>query len=165
MPNQQEPLIRRARAEDYTQACDLLDTLDTVHRDRAPWMFKAPDAQPRSLRFFDELLTSPDAAAFVADAGRLVGVAYGLMKGAPDFPVFIRQRRGVLEGLVVDPGWRRRGIGRRLAQAIEQWALDLGAAWVELNVYEFNPEAYKFYQGLGYVPLSTKMRKPRSESA
>ncbi|MBI3467311.1 MAG: GNAT family N-acetyltransferase [Planctomycetes bacterium] len=157
-----KPLIRRARAGDYTQACDLLDALDKFHRDRAPWMFKAPDAQPRSQRFFDELLTSPDAAVFVADAGRLVGVAYGVMKSAPDFPVFIRQRWGVIDGLVVDPGWQRRGIGRLLAQAFEQWALGLGAAWLELNVYEFNPEAYQFYQALGYLPLSTKMRKPRS---
>lgn len=165
MSNLHEPLIRRAGADDYTQACELLDALDKVHRDRAPWMFHAPSAPPRSQRFFDELLASPDAAVFVADAGKLVGVAYGWLKSAPDFPVFIRQRWGVLDGLVVDPDWRRRGIGRLLAQAFEQWALDLGAVWVELNVYEFNPEAYKFYQGLGYLPLATRMRKPRSESA
>jgi GNAT superfamily N-acetyltransferase len=142
-----------------------LDALDKGHRDRAPWIFKTPDTQPRSQRFFDELLTSPDAAVFVAEADRLVGVAYGLMKGSPDFPVFIRQRWGVLDGLFVDPGWQRRGIGGRLAQAFEQWALNSGAVWVEVNVYEFNPEAYKFYQALGYLPLSTKLRKPRSESA
>jgi GNAT superfamily N-acetyltransferase len=165
MPNLSEVVVRRARDEDYGQACVLLDALDMLHIDRASWMFTTPDEQPRSQRFFEQLLKTPDAAVFVADAGGLVGVAYGWMKGAPDFAVFIRQRWGVLDGLVVDPAWRRRGIGKSLAQAFERWALDLDAAWVEVNVYEFNPEASKFYQELGYLPLSQKMRKPRQTSS
>lgn len=69
------------------------------------------------------------------------------------------------EGLVVDLAWRRRGIGKRLARAVERWALALGARWIELNVYEFNAEARRFYESLGYNPLSTKLRKHGPDAA
>jgi hypothetical protein len=44
--------------------------------------------------------------------------------------------------------------GRHIA-----WTLEAGAAWVELNVYEFNQDARHFYEALGYLPLSTKLRR------
>jgi len=136
-----------------------MDLLDEFHRDRLPWMFKTPNAQPRTETYFADLLNREDSAVFVADAGDLVGVAFGLMRAAPEFPVFIQQRWGVLDGLVVDPAWRRRGIGRLLARSVESWALRLGAPWVEVNVYEVNADARRFYEELGYLPMSTKLRR------
>jgi GNAT superfamily N-acetyltransferase len=165
VPTTTEVTIRRACLDDYAQACALLDSLDELHRARAPWMFQEPSFQPRPKSFFADLLNSDDSAVFVADAGQLVGVAHGVMRAAPDLPVFIRQRWGVLDGLVVHSAWRRRGIGKLLTHAIETWALDLGAPWVELNVYEFNSDARNFYESLGYLPISTKLRKPRPDGA
>jgi GNAT superfamily N-acetyltransferase len=164
MPNTTELTIRRAHLDDYAQAVPLLDSLDEMHRVRAPWMFKKPESPPRSQSFFADLLGNSNSAVFVADAGPLVGIAHGVMRDAPDLSVFFRQRYGVLDGLAVDPAWRRRGIGKLLTRAVETWALDLGAPWVELNVYEFNAEARNFYESQGYLPLSTKLRKPRPDA-
>jgi ribosomal protein S18 acetylase RimI-like enzyme len=159
-----EANIRRARRDDYAQACGLCSVLDALHRERLPWMFKAPLEQPRSEAYFAELLDRDDSAVFVADAGQVVGVAFGLLRATPDFPVFQPQRLGILDGLVVDPSWRRRAIGKRLTRAVEEWAIESGASWIELNVYEFNDAARRFYESLGYVPLSTKLRKAGSPS-
>jgi diamine N-acetyltransferase len=160
MPHNHEATVRRARPDDYARVCQLSDSLDELHRDHLPWMLKTPDVPPRSEDFFADLLSREDSVVFVADAGHVVGVAYGLLRAAPALSVFIQQQWGVLDGLVVDSGWRRRGIGRQLAQSVEKWAVDLGAPWVEVNVYEFNAEARWFYESLGYLPLSTKLRKP-----
>lgn len=159
--NTDEVIIRRARSEDYARTCQLNDGLDELHRDHLPWLFKAPDVQPRSEADFAERIRREDSAVIVADAGHVVGIAVGLLRAAPEFPVFRKQCWGILDGLVVDPSWRRRGIGKRLTHAVEEWALESGAAWVELNVYEFNVEARRFYEALGYLPVSTKLRKPR----
>jgi ribosomal protein S18 acetylase RimI-like enzyme len=157
--------IRTARLDDYAAACRLMDGVDELHRDRLPWMFKAPDSPPRSEAFFAERLNRQDAAVFVADAGPIVGIAIGMMRAAPEHAVFIQQRYGVIDDIVVDPAFRRRGIATLLAHAVETWATSLGAPWVELNVYDFNTEARRFYEALGYLPLFTRLRKPRSPGA
>jgi GNAT superfamily N-acetyltransferase len=141
-----------------------MDALDALHRERLPWMFRKPSGAARSEPFFADLLRREDGAVFVADAGPLVGVGIGVMRTAPELPVFVRQRWGVLESLVVDPAWRRRGIGKRLAQCVEDWAGGMGAPWVEVNVYDANVEAQHFYEALGYAPLSAKLRKVRSNA-
>lgn len=159
-----EPTVRRARIQDYEAVSRLFDSLDTLHRERLPWMFRVPPSVPRTAEFFAETLTRDDAAVFVADADGIVGLAHGLMRAAPDLPIFVPQRWGVLDSLVVDAAWRRRGIGRRLAYAIDEWAFGQGAAWVEVSVYDVNDEARQFYEALGYLPLRTIIRKPRPGS-
>lgn len=64
-----EITLRRAQLGDYVQACRLTDAGDLLHREGVPWMFKAPEIQPRSEAYFADLLGRDDAAVFVADAG------------------------------------------------------------------------------------------------
>ena len=150
--------IRPARQEDYEAVCRLMAAGDALHQQQLPWIFATPNGPSPSEASFAELLQRE--AVFVADAGTLVGVVVGLMRAAPALPLFVQQRWGVLDALVVDPAWRRRGVGVSLVRAVEVWARELGAPWVELNVYEFNAEARRFYEALGYLPLSTKLQKP-----
>lgn len=155
------PVIRAGRKDDYDATCRLMDGLDALHRERLPWLFKAPDSPPRTPAFFADLLARADCAVFMAESSAgVIGAAFGFMRSAPDFPIFIDQRYGVIDGLVVEAAWRRAGVGRQLMQAVEAWALAGGAAWVELNVYELNPDARRFYEALGYLALSTKLRRP-----
>jgi ribosomal protein S18 acetylase RimI-like enzyme len=154
-------LVRSVTPSDYADIAGLLGEVDELHRANAPWLFQKPVREPWSREFFDRLLASGDAAMLVADAERqLVGVATVMMRRAPDFSVFINQSWGVLDNIAVARAWRRRGAGRALTRAAEQWALARGAKWLELGVYEFNAEARAFYQALGYSPVSTKLRKP-----
>ena len=160
-----EPIIRRARAEDYEASCRLFEELDTLHRERLPWMFIEPESRPRTAEYFGEVLSRADSAFFVAEADGIIGIAHGRMRSAPDVPVFLPQRWGLLDSLVVASAWRRRGVGKLLADAFEAWALGEGAAWVEASVYEFNGKARRFYAALGYLPLRTTVRKPRADTA
>src|SRR5262245_56511423 len=103
MSTSHETTIRPARLDDYEAVCRLMDLLDAFHRERLPWMFAVPSGRARSETHFAELLKRDDSTVVVADPGEVVGVAVGVMRAAPELPVFIQQRWGVLDALVVDP--------------------------------------------------------------
>jgi GNAT superfamily N-acetyltransferase len=159
-----KPSIRGARAEDHTAVAHLWEQVDALHREHLPWMFKEPGSAASSADFA-AALRRRDSALLVAEAGSVVGVARGLMRSAPELQIFVPQRWGVVDSLVVAPAWRRRGVGTLLAKAVEEWAFGEGASWVEVSVYAFNGEARQFYEDLGFSPLRTVARKPRPGAA
>ncbi len=73
----------------------------------------------------------------------------------------------LIEDMVVDAQWRRRGIGRRMMAAMEQWALAHGVTRLQLLADRTNFAALDFYDSIGWLP--TKMiclrRKPRESAA
>lgn len=155
--------IRRARPDDAAAAVRLLARLDELHREALPWLCRAPGEARHEPTAFRAWLGAN--AVFVAERGAdLVGIVHGTSRETPSLPVFVPQRRGVIDGLVVDPGCRRQGLGRRLVAAFEAWALGQGVSGFELTVYDFNDEARRFYEALGYAPLRTTLHKPTSGS-
>jgi diamine N-acetyltransferase len=152
--------VRGAEPADHAQLSQMFDELDRLHREGAPWLFQSPEREPRPAEWLRARLADPGAALLVADAGSCVGLASIQLRAAPDFPVFIPQQYAVIDDLIVHPGWRRRGVGRMLYQACEAWARMRGAPWVELNVYEFNREAYEFYSAVGFGTSLRRLRKP-----
>ena len=59
----------------------------------------------------------------------------------------------------VEESARGRGWGRELMQYAEAWALDQGAAQIELNVFGGNAVARGLYRSLGYLESSVHMTK------
>jgi diamine N-acetyltransferase len=154
-----ETSIRAAQMSDHAQLSALFADLDRLHRKGAPWLLQEPDRDLRPPEWLQALLASPSSALFVADVGACVGLATVHLRDAPRFEMFIRQQHAVLDDLIVHPDWRRRGVARNLYEACEEWALERKAAWVEVNVYEFNAEAYDFYASVGFGTTMRRMRK------
>lgn len=154
-------IFRTATPDDYGGTCALLGAVDELHRVSVPWLFQKPVVEPRSRELFEALLTGDDSTVLVAESGStLVGVATVIVRDAPPSAMFVTQRWGVLDNIAVLDSWRRRGVGTSLTREAERWAKNRGANWLELGVYEFNDDARAFYQALGYLPVSTKLRKP-----
>jgi ribosomal protein S18 acetylase RimI-like enzyme len=61
--------------------------------------------------------------------------------------------RGWLYYVAVDPASRRRGLGRSLVAAAEQWLAERGVPKVHLMIRETNSEVAAFYQRIGYDPM------------
>ena len=59
-------------------------------------------------------------------------------------------------GLIVDERWRRTGLGRRLVQAIENWAVESGAAELSVRCREERAESHKFYECLSFRHTKTQ---------
>jgi GNAT superfamily N-acetyltransferase len=62
--------------------------------------------------------------------------------------------------LVVDEGVRERGVGRRLMEAAEDVAREVGAAFVEVTAGHHRPDAARLYVELGYdASVAAYLRK------
>jgi GNAT superfamily N-acetyltransferase len=58
----------------------------------------------------------------------------------------------LIEDLVIDPQWRRRGVGRKLMASIERWALDREVTRMQLLADRTNFSALDFYDHIGWLP-------------
>jgi GNAT superfamily N-acetyltransferase len=65
----------------------------------------------------------------------------------------------VVHWLLVDPAWRRRGIGRFLMSHLERAAWNDGWREIELETHAGWAAAVAFYQSIGYAPV--RDRSPR----
>lgn len=65
------------------------------------------------------------------------------------------QGRPVVHWLIVDPAFRRRGIGRLLVATLESACWQAGERQVWLETHTGWREATAFYSALGYVPAES----------
>ena len=67
--------------------------------------------------------------------------------------------------LSIRDGYQRRGIGKALMDAAEQWSWASGAARVDLTSGNHRPEAHRFYESLGYGTDARRFVKNRPAEA
>lgn len=136
-----EGRVRDARAEDagalYELACELARAVGDV---------EPPQGAVRERLL--ELLEEPRARVFVAELGcGVVGAASTWVK--PDLAH--GDRVVEVPMLVVSQGYRRRGFGRLLIEAVKELALASGASLIELVATKDNRSARNFYRTMGFV--------------
>lgn len=96
----------------------------------------------------------PDAVErYFETGGVIVAEVGGEIVGAVRYEP--REDYLYLGRLAVAPAWQRQGIGRRLVEAVEEWALLLGLDEVHLGVRMELTENHDLYRHLGYVENGT----------
>ena len=107
-----------------------------------------------------KLAEESEAVGFVAiEADKTVGFIAGFVGQYRDGSIHHDARETVtMTRAWVDPQARRKGVGQALANAVESWACDKGAAVLEVQVTENNDPAIAFYKGLGFA--DTGRREP-----
>ncbi|NDO90326.1 GNAT family N-acetyltransferase [Cellulosimicrobium composti] len=100
---------------------------------------------------FVSLLADDDALVLVAEVGDDVGYLVAHRHAT----LFANAPVGWVEEVMVDDAARRRGTGRLLMEAAEEWAAAAGAAYVALATRRAAP----FYTALGYDESAAFFRK------
>jgi ribosomal protein S18 acetylase RimI-like enzyme len=153
-----EPTIRRATMDDYEALCSIWAEVDNRHADALPRLFRRIDGPARSRQRVADLLADENAAVLVAAlGGELLGVVTVTMSSSPSYPMFVSRSWATIEDISVRSAHKRKGIGRALMQAAQDWACQRDAADIELTVWEFNKEARDFYEALGYTTVRRRM--------
>lgn len=112
----------------------------------------------RSRDYLQTILGDENCAIFVAvQAGEIIGTIHITIRQSPSFPIMVPRRFAVIENLIIVQAQRRSGVGTALMTHAHQWAADQGLTQIELNVWNFNEEAIRFYESLGYETASRRM--------
>lgn len=167
-PGQAAIAIRRAAAGDVLVLVQLYAQLDDVHAAAEPLLIPPASMAPRSADEIRAHVEDDRAPMFVAvdnaNDAQVIGFARVVVRELG--PTWIVPRLPDLEELVVLEGERGRGVGSRLMQAVENWAVSEGFPELWIAAWSFNEPAAGLYRQRGFVPLSTRYHKrlssPRS---
>ena len=100
-----------------------------------------------SRAFLRERLERGESVVFVGVAD---GRGVGFTQLYPTFTSVGAARAWILNDLYVSPEARRQGVGRRLMEAARAFAVETGAAWLELATATDNAGAQALYRSCGY---------------
>jgi diamine N-acetyltransferase len=159
MKSDQTFAIRPATARDYTPLCRLIRGLDEMHSAKRPDMFRRSTRAPRSRDYVAKLINGSRSAIFVAEQGKaLIGFVIVIAHDVTGLAVLVPRRVAVIDNLYVDAAHRTRGCGRALMAQARNWAQANDARDIEVSVHEFNREALRFYEALGYRSSVRRLR-------
>jgi GNAT superfamily N-acetyltransferase len=93
------------------------------------------------------------------DGGKPVGWAFAHDEKAEVFVVEPERSHGFLTELFLLPEARGKGLGRALIEGCEAWARERGHRLLTVGVLSHNRSAIRAYEGAGYAPYVTIMRR------
>jgi len=78
---------------------------------------------------------------------------------SPEDPIFRRRWCVYVDEIAMTRSYQGQGIGRRLMERADQWAVEQGVNEVWLDVWEANEGAITFYERLGYETVRRRMSR------
>jgi ribosomal protein S18 acetylase RimI-like enzyme len=163
-----DTLIRPAEAHDAAALAELWIAIGQHLVELNSDHFRIPSGVGLAEWFAQDLSgpTVENSAAFVAEVDGLVVGTVVVRSIAPvesaDRQVVrdVSRVRAEIDALAVAGPYRRRGIGRLLMSAAEEWGRARGAEQFGLDTYVASPLSVPFYEDLGYTRRSIRFVKP-----
>lgn len=156
--------IRAATPSDVAACARLGARLARMHHRLDPERFLAPPGLLEGYRWWLGKERRSRRAVVLAAVARpargreaVVGYAYGRLE--PRDWNTLREACGVGVDLIVEPRFRRRGLGTRLVEALAEALAARGAPRLVLQVAARNPEAARAFAGMGFRPTMLELTR------
>jgi len=135
--------VREARPDDFDALLRLLDGMD-----ESMYAGRSDAGEPDVRSLYEAVLTDPDQRLLLAEGGgRLVGTAHLMVLRHFGRSLSLS---GVVAGVVVDPAYRRAGVGAALMGAVAEAARRAGCYKLALTSNLARTGAHRFYGRLGW---------------
>ena len=150
--------VRRAETGDNGRIIELLLQIADVHHRGRPDIFKG-GAKKYGRDEFDAILEDPDRPVFVAadEGGSVLGYCFCMVVRYSAHAVFNDSSMLYIDDFCVDADCRGQGIGHILFEEVKKYARQIGVYLIDLNVWEFNEGAIKFYESCGFTMQRRRM--------
>ena len=158
----EEEIIREYKPDDKSvvERCILELQEDESIRQPEYWQTGEKSIEDGYLGYLLKHASSNNGKLLVAEVG---GVAVGyiavIIENEKDASPCVKMKHaGYVPDFVVLREYQKRGIGKRLLEAAEQYVKSQGCEYLALDVTTGNP-AHDFYEKLGYREFSVNMKK------
>ncbi|MGE5327800.1 MAG: N-acetyltransferase family protein [Thiobacillus sp.] len=153
--------IRKATERDYQSVMEIYEQSTKLHSDLEPGWIKQD--RPFGIKKEDYLKVindSNDSTMLVAVSDdTVVGFAELSIKYEPENDYFSEKKFVWVNDIAVSEGMKKQGIGTRLLNAAENWAIEQGVHEVELATRFANKGAIDFYDKMGYQIYVVRSKK------
>ena len=149
--------IRQAEVTDVPQLVALNRIAHDMHADAFPGRFRRDASEQVVAGAFTAIIEAPASYWLVAEEEQPVGFLSAEFRECGETWCLAARRVCYLAGMVVAPGFRRRGIARALLGGLRREAEARGVSAIELDVWAFNEEARDAFARPGFKPLMERM--------
>ncbi len=158
MKDSQNKLIRPASASDLPSIVELNNLVQNLHARNHPKLIKPASEGTEFSDWFVEVIENPDSIVLVVElSGTVVGYIYAEEVKKTASWVSPTVHLLMLHHIGVDSKAQGKGIGKMLMDGMYQEAKKRGVQRVELEVWDFNDNARRFFAGYGFKDLRHRM--------
>ena len=147
--------IRQANKNDITQMVPLLDEVSKLHIEKRPDVFKTRAYEEIKSNLEEMIQDESNIILIAEDKQVAVGVIICKVREINDHTDLKNIKVLWINEICVKQEYRRNGIGRSLIEKAKEIAKENNCLRLELNCWELNEEAMKFYENQG---LTTQRR-------
>jgi len=148
-------MIRRALNKDIDKILILLKEVNLIHAKNRPDIFRV-GTKYNSLDLENKILNEP---IFVyGENDEVCGYIFGKILDV-ESQLFKKNKIFFIDDFCVDESKRGKNIGTKLYNYVKEYAKEIKCDKIELNVWNFNERAYKFYLKCGLKPLEITMEE------
>lgn len=146
----------------YHALAQLNETVQSWHHRQYPDEFKPFDRQAVE-GVFQNLLEKDNTLALLAThQDQPVGYLLAFIKERPDSPFQYKKTVLYLDQIAVLPAYQKTGVGQRLMDHALAFANESGISEVQLDFWEGNQSAERFFRNNGFTSFNYRMKKVRT---
>ena len=152
-------IIRRAQRNDTDKVLDLLLQVEGVHQKGRPDLFREHGVKFTAPELH-EIFADDTRPVFVAELdGKVAGYVFCIITETKNSTMLFDMKTIHLEDVCIDETCRGEGIGGALMDYVTAWAKENGCDRMDLDVWEFNEGARRFYERYGFATQKRRMDK------
>ncbi len=149
--------IRRAVPTDSDGILALLSQVEAIHQKGRPDLFRVNGTKYTAAELC-EIMADSERPIFVAvDGERVLGYIFGIITETKDSTMLFDMKTIHLDDVCIDESCRGEGVGGALMEHVTTWAKSIGCNRMDLDVWEFNDGARRFYERFGFVTQKLRM--------
>lgn len=152
------PAVRQARLDDLSAIVELRLALLREYKDHPFYSRLRPNTRARALELYQNQLTSPLEAMFLAERGDVVIGVLRCVDTATS-PVLLPERYCYVSSVYVLPQERKKGVLRALLEAADRWCEERGLGEMRLHNSIFSGEARHAWKALGFDVVEEVRRR------